>query len=150
EAIRLPADNSARMLPMEAAIGCAQLGRIGAFLRRRREIAATYARTLNGLPGLELLDWPEGSSYAIYAGRVRTPETRAGALAAMRQRGVQGDTTLSYVVPGLACYQARGYETAAFPNALAWSRRVINLPNHPTMTARDVSRVVSVARALFG
>jgi perosamine synthetase len=150
EAIRLPADTSAFMLPMEAALGSSQLRRVDGFVRGRRAIAATYARELSGLPGLDLLDWPDGSSYAIYAARVRDPRTRERGLAAMRRGGVQGDTTLGYVVPGLPCYRAQGHDAAPFVNAVEWSKRVINLPNHPTMTARQVSRVVDVVRSVFG
>jgi len=146
DAVRLPPDNETRMTRMEAAIGRAQLRRVPAFIRRRREIAATYGRELAGLDGLQLVDWPEGSFYAIYAARVR-PEKRSQLLAALRGGGVQGDTSLNYVVPGLECYRQHGYEASAFPNAVAWSQSVINLPNHPTMTDAQVERVVRVVCA---
>ena len=149
EAIRLPADNTTAMTAMEAGIGRTQLRRVAGFLARRREIAAVYARELRGVAGLELLDWPEGSSYAIWAARVRDPAARPAVLAALRRAGVQGDTTLGYVVPGLACYRAVGHDDAGFPNAIAWARTVINLPNHPTMTDRQVARVVRAAQRAF-
>ncbi|MFI5364852.1 MAG: DegT/DnrJ/EryC1/StrS family aminotransferase [Candidatus Binatia bacterium] len=147
ESIQLPGDNRAFMLPLEAAIGRIQLRRVGSFLRRRREIADIYDRELRTVPGIHLLDWPEGSSYAIYAARVDRAEKRAHVLAALRAGGVQGDTTLSYVVPGLACYRARGYDDGAFPNAVAWSRTVFNLPNHPLLTNEQALRCTGVLRA---
>ena len=150
EAIRLPADNQVCMTPIEAAIGCSQLQRVGAFIDRRRAIAAVYARELRDLSGLDLLAWPEGSSYAIFAARLREPDMRPQVLAAMRRGGVQGDTTLSYVVPGLQCYQAKGYVADGFPHAGAWARSVINLPNHPTMTDAEVQQVVRAVRRAFG
>ena len=141
EAIRLPADSQTLMLPLEAAVGRSQLGRAAALMRRRREIAAAYARHLGDLPDLDLLAWPDGSTFAIYAARLRRATKRPEVLATLRRRGVQGDTVLSYVVPNLACYRAEGYRGDPFPNALDWSRRVINLPNHPTMTDEEVRRV---------
>lgn len=151
EEIRLPADNATLMTGMEAAIGRAQLQRVNDFIRRREEIAGVYARELGALAGVQLLDWPEGSSYAIYAARLNQPATRQQVLGTLRRHGVQGDTTLSYVVPGLECYRAVGYDARPFPNAGAWARSVINLPNHPTMTEAQVSRVVAAARrALAG
>lgn len=145
QTIRLPADNQVCMTPMEAAIGTAQLRRVDGFIRRRREVAAIYARELGDTPGLQLLDWPEGSSYAIYAARLNDPSRRQQVLSALRRGGVQGDTTLSYVVPALECYRAAGYGDA-FANAVAWSQSVINFPNHPTMTDQQVSHVVRAVR----
>ena len=150
ESIRLPADHDVLLLPMEAAIGRAQLQRVAGFMRRRRDIATIYARELGHLPGLTLLPWPDGALYAIYAARLRRPEQRQHVLAGMRRGGVQGDTVLSYVVPGLACYRAEGYTDAAFPQAMAWSQSVLNLPNHPTMSDRQVQRVVHVVREALG
>lgn len=150
ESIRLPADHDVQMLPLEAAIGRAQLQRVAGFVRRRRDIAAIYARELRHLPGLALLPWPEGSLQAIYAARVHHPEQRQRVLAGMRRGAVQGDTVLSYVVPGLACYRAEGYTDAAFPQSRAWSDSVLNLPNHPTMSDRQVQRVVHVVRQALG
>ena len=150
ESIRLPADHDVLLLPMEAAIGRAQLQRVAGFMRRRRDIATIYARELGHLPGLTLLPWPDGALYAIYAARLRRPEQRQHVLAGMRRGGVQGDTVLSYVVPGLACYRAEGYTDAAFPQAVAWSQSVLNLPNHPTMSDRQVQRVVHVVREALG
>jgi dTDP-4-amino-4,6-dideoxygalactose transaminase len=151
EEIGLPADNATFMTAMEAAIGRTQLQRVSDFIRRRAEIAAVYARELGDLAGVQLLEWPEGSSYAIYAARLSQPDTRQQVLASLRRHGVQGDTTLSYVVPGLECYRAVGYDAGPFPNAAAWARGVFNLPNHPTMTDTQVSRVVAaIRRALAG
>jgi len=149
EAIRLPVDNELLMTAEEAAVGRVQLRRVAGFLARRRAIAGRYARELSSIADLDLLVWPDGSAYAIYAARLRAPETRASILAALRRAGVQGDKTLSYVVPGLQCYRAEGYGDEAFPNAVAWASSVINLPNHPTLTEAQVSRIVHGVRDAF-
>jgi len=150
ETIRLPNDHDMLMLPMAAGMGRAQLQRVAGFIRRRQEIATLYAQELSDVEGLELLPWMAGTSYAIYAVRLRQPTERQSVLTALRQAGVQGDTVLNYVVPGLACYRAAGYVDTPFPQAMAWSKSVLNLPNHPTMTEKQVWRVVRTVRRIFG
>ena len=150
ETIRLPHDHDTFMRPMAAAIGRAQLRRVAGFIRRRRDIAAVYAQELGEVPGLAMLPWTEGASFAIYAVRLRQPQQRQRVLAALRQSGVQGDTVLNYVVPGLVCYHDKGYSDGPFPQAVAWSQSVLNLPNHPTMTDRQVRYVVRVVQRILG
>jgi len=150
EAIRLPADHDVLMLPLEAAIGRAQLQRVAGFMQRRREIAAIYSQALGNVPGLELLPWTDGASYAIYAVRLQQLAQRQHVLKSMRQGSVQGDTVLSYVIPSLACYRAQGYTGTPFPQAVAWSQSILNLPNHPTMSDKQVWRVVRAVRGALG
>jgi dTDP-4-amino-4,6-dideoxygalactose transaminase len=146
EAIALPEDNEVAMTAVEASVGRVQLQRVSGFIHRRQAIGGLYGRALADLPGLHLLEWPAGSTYAIYAARLERPQRRAQILDAMRRGGVQGDTSLSYVVPELECYRAAGYGDGAFPNAAAWAAEVINLPNHPSLDDDDVERVVRVLR----
>ena len=134
---------------MEAGIGRMQLQRVSLFIKRRQEIAGRYARELAGLEGLELLNWRKGASYAIYAARMKEPKNRQLLLDALRHAGIQGDTVLNYVVPDLECYRAQNYSADPFPNALNWSKSVINLPNHPTMTQEQVQHVIDTIQQWF-
>ena len=149
ETIQLPPDNDVHMLPMAAGIGCAQLARAAHLIGRRREIGAMYNRELANIPGLRVLQWPESSTYAIYAARVPDAGAREHTVTALRRLGVQADSVWSYVVPALDCYRAEGYSGDAFPNATEWAESVINLPSHPTMTNREVVRVVAAVRRVF-
>jgi len=146
EAIRLPADNQTDLAPMSAAIGRAQLRRANALGERRRVIAARYRAELQGLPGFEIEDWLSGSSFAIFAVRLRQSERRAAFLDYLRRAGVQGDTNLSYVVPALKCYTELGFRGEEYPYALDWARRVINLPGYPALTDTKVERVCDALR----
>jgi dTDP-4-amino-4,6-dideoxygalactose transaminase len=150
EAIRLPEDNDVLMLPLEAAIGRRQLERVSGFMARRREIAGFYNEAFGKLPNLELLPWEEGSTFAIYTVRLKKPSDRDHIIAIMRRSGVQCGTILNYVIPGLECYQERGFSAEAFPHARAWSASVLNLPNHPSMTDRQVQTVIRVMEETFG
>ena len=146
EAIRLPVDSEVQMMSMAAAIGLSQLQRAGYFTRRRHEIAKLYERALQDVPHLTLLAWPEGSSYAIYAARLSKPVSRPQVLEAWRRGGVQGDTVLNYVVPGLACYRAQRYGDTTFPHAMSWAESVLNLPNHPSLPDAQALQCAQVVR----
>jgi len=150
EAIRLPADNQTMMLPLEAAIGREQLGRMSMFMRRRREIVQIYERGFAGLPGIQLLHWTEGSTYTIYSIRLKRPEDRVRVLGSLRKRGIQGSTILDYIIPGLDCYRGKGNYSDSFPNASDWAASILNLPNHPSMTEKQVQTVVGVVREVIG
>jgi dTDP-4-amino-4,6-dideoxygalactose transaminase len=93
-----------------------------------------------------MLEWGQGSSYAIYSIRLLEPEKRLEFLDSMRKEGVQGDTVLSYVVPDLDCYSSLGYKGTDFPNSLAWSQSVVNLPNHPTMSDEQIKRTINAVK----
>jgi len=146
ESIRLPKDNEILMTNREAAIGHAQLSRLSMFIERRKEISAIYSGALCDVSSVHLLDWSDGATHTIYTLRLDTPARRSDVLDGLRQRGVQGGTVLDYVVPDLECYRERR-DADEFPNARAWARRVLNLPNHPTLTDAQVGYCASVLRA---
>lgn len=150
EAIRLPADTESLMHPIEAAIGREQLRRVSTFMSRRREIARIYEREFTALPGIELLPWTEGSTYTIYSIRLKRPEDRVRILASLRKRGIQGSTILDYVIPGLDCYREKGYSSELFPRAGNWAASVLNLPNHPSMTEKQIRTVVGAVQEVVG
>jgi dTDP-4-amino-4,6-dideoxygalactose transaminase len=150
ESIRLPSDHETLMLPMEASIGREQLCRVTAFMRRRKEIASIYNREFGGLTGIEPLPWTEGSTYTIYTVKLKRPEDRPRILASLRRVGIKSDTIFHYVIPGLDCYREKGYSPDPFPHSLYWADRVLNLPNHPTMTEKQVQTVVRAVKKIFG
>jgi perosamine synthetase len=150
DAIRLPGNHETMMLPMEASIGREQLSRVATFMSRRKEIASIYNREFGGLTAIELLPWTEGSTYTIYTVKLKRPEDRPCILASLRGCGIQGETIFNYVIPGLDCYRERGYSSSPFPRSLNWADRVLNLPNHPTMTEKQVQTVVRALKKILG
>jgi dTDP-4-amino-4,6-dideoxygalactose transaminase len=145
ETIGMPHDNQVFMTPMEAAIGRQQLRRLDGFLRQRRALAATYADNIDA-GGVRTLSWPEGSTFAIYAVRLTAPHLRPAVQLGMRRRGIQADTTLSYVVPALPCYREAGYDGGAFAHSAAWAASVLNLPNHPEIQPRQALQIAGALR----
>ena len=148
ESVRLPKDNQIMMADREAAIGRAQLPRLSAFIKRREEISTIYRRALRDVRGVHLLDWRHGATHTIYALCLDDSLRRAEVLGGLRRRGVQGGAVLDYVVPDLECYRERG-SAGEFPNARAWARQVLNLPNHPTLTDAQVEYCASALRAVL-
>jgi len=102
------------------------------------------------LPNIELLNWNEGSTLTIYTIRLKRPLDRPKVISLMRKKGVQCDTILSYVIPGLECYQERGFSAKDFPHARAWSESVLNLPNYPLMTNKQVQKVIRTMEETVG
>ncbi|MEW6717731.1 MAG: DegT/DnrJ/EryC1/StrS aminotransferase family protein [Chloroflexota bacterium] len=150
EAIRFPGDAQTQMTTIQGAIGRSQLRRVANFIRRRQEIGKLYNQELSSTFGLDILKWPPGSSYGIYALRLHHPDLRPKVLSKLRKAGIQADNVLNYVVPALACYQELGFTPDAYPNATAWSQRVINLPNHPAMTSKQTTFVIHTLRSIMG
>ena len=150
EAIRLPEDNEVLMLPLEAAIGREQLRRAEDFMKRRLEIASAYGRAFARLSHIEVLPWLEGSTYTIYSIRLKQPDDRFRIMSLMRKQGIQCDTILSYVIPGLDCYREIGFSPDPFPCAHAWASTVINLPSHPSMKDHHVHAVIRAMETTFG
>ena len=89
-----------RMTNLQAALGCAQLERIGEFLERRARIRDWYGAGLGGVPGLALnphRDWASPVNWmqcAVVEGF--TPAARDRLLLALKSRGVD---TRPFFVP---------------------------------------------------
>jgi dTDP-4-amino-4,6-dideoxygalactose transaminase len=54
------------------------------------------------------------------------------------------------MIPGLDCYREKGYSPDLYPRAEYWTGSVLNLPNHPSMTQRQVDMVIRAVKEVFG
>lgn len=144
-AIQLPRDHQTHLDEHQAEIGRAQLRRVSAFIRRRREISILYARALSDQRAIELPNWNSGSTHAIYALRLTDPARRANVIAMLRQSGVQSGTVLDYVIPDLEFYVGSS-SGGEYPHARDWAQHVLNLPNHPTLSDAQVEQCASALR----
>lgn len=148
--VGLPFDWAQHLPPMAAAIGRVQLRRFGALQRRRTEIAIAYDRRLLGVRGLRLLDLTAPATYGFfYPACVAEPDLRPEVVRGLYRRGVVLGAVWSYLVPDLECYRERGYSAREFPNAVRWSKTIINLPNYPAMTDADVEQTIVSVHAAF-
>ncbi len=139
------------MFDIQAALGLVQLQKLDANHRRRRALAALYARQLADDPRLEL---PQGPATGIPAEhllvvrlsgewcRRRGPdgpfELRNAVIMGLRAEMVESN--VHYIsLPGTQFYRERfGTSAADCPVALSLSERVISLPFYPAMHDADV------------
>ena len=131
------------MLDVEAAVGLVQLARLDEFERRRRENARYYITTLRTPADWALPPLVDGATYSHFVVRV---SDRAREVARFRRAGVQAGEVIEYSVPHLSGYAAAS-DPSRFANALMFSRHVINLPVHPTLSDDQRRLVVEAAAA---
>lgn len=138
-----------KMSNIQAAIGCAQVERIGELVNRKREIFNTYRERLDGLPGVMLN--PESPRTVLGAWMpcaVFDPAT--GVTREKLQVAFAGDNVDARVffhpLSSLPMFQARR------ENRNAWEipERAINLPSYHDITQYDQDRVTAVIRRCLG
>jgi perosamine synthetase len=138
--IELPPDHLDRMLDVEAAVGIAQLEKYPHLVARRRANAAFYDEHLERKPGWNLPPLVEGATYSHYV--VRAPD-RAASVREAARKGVHLGELIQYSLPGLSGYAATAEPC---PNSERASECTINIPIHPSMTERQLRKVVDALR----
>ncbi|MDP2430923.1 MAG: DegT/DnrJ/EryC1/StrS family aminotransferase [Pseudomonadota bacterium] len=137
-----------KMSNVQAAIGCAQMERIGELIARKRAIFAAYREQLAGLPGIALNPEPEGTQIGAWMPTVVfAPETdisRERLQAAFAAANIDA-RVFFYPLSGLPMF------TPHPENRHAWDlpNRAINLPSYHDMSGEDVDRVVAVIKDLL-
>lgn len=142
-----------RMTNMQAAIGCAQLERIDAILKRKLSMAASYSRGLKGLPlqTPHVEPWAKSSvwMYAVVLDDSAPFDAAEFALRLMRE-GVQ-TRPFFLGMHEQPAYKAMGlFHGECYPNAERISRRGLYLPSGQAITDAQVDMVVkSVKKVLL-
>ena len=135
-----------RMTDMQAALGYSQMTRLDAFVVRRRELAARYDELLKDMP----LTTPyvlEGAnpSWHLYIVRVdfsRLTKTKKQVFEEMKVQGVA--LNLHYIpVHTQPYYQALGYRSEDFPNAMTYYAEAFTLPLYYRLTEQQQAEVVN-------
>jgi dTDP-4-amino-4,6-dideoxygalactose transaminase len=133
-----------RMTDLQAALGASQMTKLGAFARRRREIADLYDRELAGLPLRPLARDPRGiSGWHLYMIRLNLDQiqvTRREVFDRLRAAGI--GVNVHYIPVHLQPDYARlGFTQGMFPESERYYEEAITLPMFPAMTEADVTRV---------
>jgi UDP-4-amino-4,6-dideoxy-N-acetyl-beta-L-altrosamine transaminase len=138
-----------RITDFQAALGISQLGKLGRFVARRRELAARYDLLLNELQGVTPVTTPDravDSPYHLYCVLIdfaRRGVDRAALMRRLQERGV--GTQVHYLpIPMQPYYQDRGWKLENFPGAQRYYERTLSLPLYPAMRDGDVDYVVDV------
>jgi perosamine synthetase len=135
-----------RLTDVGAALGIAQLGRLEAFLARRRKLAARYRERLGGHPMIDLPAVRAGAQPAWHFmfGQLRLDRLSAdrGAIyRALRAEGI--GVNVHYIPVHQHPYYRERYPGLAYPVAEAAYERLLTLPLHAGMDDADVDDVVA-------
>ncbi|QIO32755.1 UDP-4-amino-4,6-dideoxy-N-acetyl-beta-L-altrosamine transaminase [Bradyrhizobium sp. 1(2017)] len=135
-----------RMTDIQAALGASQLGRLDAFVARRRELAARYDALLAKLPVTCPWQHPDtNSAWHLYVIRLRRNEmtlTRRQVFEALRAAGI--GVNVHYIpVHTQPYYQRLGFSIGMFPEAESYYQDAITLPLFSKMTDSEQDAVVA-------
>lgn len=137
-----------RLSEIPAAIGLAQLRRLGAIVADRRRTAAEFRHRLAGVPGLAVPGEPPGRHFSYQSFVVVLDEhvDRDGLVARLSARGIES-TLGTYALHAQPAYARYGYRPGDLPHSWAAQARSLTLPLVPRMPADDVARVVDALEA---
>ncbi len=141
-----------RLTNLQAAMGCAQLERLGELLAAKRRIAAAYGEGLAGLPGVTAMPeapWTE-SAFWLYTIRIdpaAARQDRDALRAHLRRAGIETRAFwqplhLSPAHAGAACLGGAVAETL--------QREMLSLPCSCGLTESDQARVIAAIREALG
>jgi UDP-4-amino-4,6-dideoxy-N-acetyl-beta-L-altrosamine transaminase len=142
-----------RMNEMEAALALSQLGKLGRFAARRRDLSARYDQALAPLARLVVPAAGGGGVLAPHLYQVLIDFEAAGRSRAdvMRRLSTQGIGSQVHYIPlnRQPYFQAR-YGQAPLPGAEAFYARVLALPLFPAMVDADIGRVADALAEALG
>jgi len=142
------------MNEMEAALGLSQLGRLGRFARRRRELSALYDLLLE--PEAAKLTPVRGTAgtrpaphlYQVLVDFHRIGSTRAEVMRRLAGQGI--GTQVHYIPLYRQPYFEARYGRQRLAGAEAFYGRVLALPLFPAMRNEDVERVTAALAEALG
>jgi perosamine synthetase len=142
-----------RLTDIGAALGSSQLDRLGAFLERRRALAARYLSRLEGHPHLDIPVVEPGTDpawhFAFAQLRLDTLRVDRGVVyKALRAEGI--GVNVHYIPVHQHPFYRGRYPGLAFPVADAAYERLLTLPLHAGMTTDDVDDVVAALNKVTG
>lgn len=141
-----------RMTDIQAALGASQMTRLGAFVARRRELAARYDKLLADLPlQLPVQDARARSSWHLYVVRLRLDEigrSHRQVFEALRAAGI--GVNLHYIPVHLQpYYRALGFAEGHCPEVERYYGEAISLPLYPALSEANQDYIATTLRDLL-
>lgn len=141
-----------RLADLQAALGSAQLARLGEFQQQRERLAARYPALLEGLP----LKLPAQAADRSHSWHLYVVELQAGAalsrsavFARLRAAGI--GVNVHYTPIHLQPYYRRlGFGDGMFAHAEAYARNALSIPLYPLLTDAQQDHVARVLHEALG
>jgi UDP-4-amino-4-deoxy-L-arabinose-oxoglutarate aminotransferase len=138
---------------LHAALGLAQLHRIGDINARRRQLAQRYLERLEGLPVQPLALPADPAEHAWHLFVLRIDPERCGLdrdafMEALKQRGI--GTGIHFIATHLHPWYRERWPDLSLPDTEWNSARICSIPLFPDMSSADVDRVVDAIRDIVG
>lgn len=137
-----------RMTNMQAAMGCAQLERMGEFVSERRRIYDSYRNCLSKISGVIMQHFPPTVEPVVWATAVKL-DPRAypqGRDAVMRQLDEAGIETRNGFYSASALHHI--YDCEILPVCEDLSRQVISLPTYCTLQDSEIQFICSALESV--
>jgi perosamine synthetase len=135
-----------RMTALQAACGLSQLERVAKVLAAKRKLAARYAERLHGIPEVTLHPTaPMGSEGITWMYSILLPDRRTRDRVA-RSLAKESIETRPFFHPMTTMPPFRPAKGPARPVSLDLSRRGLNLPSGPLLTALELDRICDAIR----
>jgi perosamine synthetase len=135
-----------------AAMGCAQMEHLEAFVEAKRQIARRYRQSLVSLPGVRLpqeADWAF-STFWMYTLLIDENKSHIGSRHLLRELADSNIQTRPLWQPIHRSPAHSRFGSPSCPNSDALYRQAISLPGSVGLTGSDQSRVVEVIASLLG
>ncbi len=142
-----------RLSDVAAAIGVAQLERIGQTLERRAAVAAMYRERLAGLEGVTLPCEDRGlerRSWFVYVIQVPEELDRDQVITKLGESGVASKAYFPCIHTQPYFSERFGFRGGEFPVAEAVAARSLALPFFPALTEGQADQVCAALRAAIG
>jgi len=134
-----------RMTDLHAAIGLAQLGRLGTLTAKRRENASFLtARIRSAITPLV----EKGYEHVWHQYTIRVASDRDGALRKLHEAGIGARVYYPMPVHRQPCMEGRGRIAGSLAIVERVAGEVISLPVHPALTPQELETIVSGVNSL--
>jgi len=144
EKIALPEDFQSLLSPWQGRIGLAQLAKAREIFEKRKKISEFYYHALAGFrPDVIPQASSANSLWSHYPVRI-TGRNSKNIIEKMRKAGVEVGLTFNYSLPELGVL--RTYKDREFPNSTRAAGEMINLPNYPSLSNRQIHHVIDALK----
>lgn len=141
-----------RMTDFQAALGISQLGKLEAYLDKRKNLAKTFRSILQDIEWLEIVEGDSEVESNIQTFLIRVPDEvdRDALIIHLVANGIEA-TIGTYCVPLTRYYRLRyGFTKSEFPEAYRAFRQCLSLPLHDALGSKDMFRIAEALRAFKG